>query len=166
MVGLESRDGIDKGGRGLPASFPPVVKSGMAWTGKQVGETSDYIVKLDSQDIAELEEALESFKSLGLDGDAISRDNFTLARLGPRLEEVRWQVHEGRGFGLVRGLQVEKYGVEDLTMLYLGIQCYVGNEYGRQDAKGNMLVHIIADDSSEEKAAHQRHSTGSIVSGH
>ena len=90
-------------------------------------------------------------------------------------------VHEGRGFAVVRGLDPKKYSVEDLTVMHLGIQSHVANQCGRQDRKGNMLgrlqglyvlkmvadreiVHIVADGSSNTKEGHHRHSTAGIVS--
>lgn len=52
---------------------------------------------------------------------------------------MRLNVYEGKGFGLVRGLNPLSYFTEDLTMMYLGIQSYIANRRGRQDEKGNML---------------------------
>lgn len=75
----------------------------------------------------------------GLDGDLVSKANFPLPNLGKKLDELRKQVHEGRGFGVIRGLNPQKYTVEDLAMLHLGLQTYVADQQGRQDKKGNML---------------------------
>lgn len=80
-----------------------------------------------------------TFQALGLDGDLVTRDNFPLPTLGKKLDEVRSQVHQGRGFGVIRGLNPQKYSVEDFTMLHLGLQTYIANRQGRQDKKGNML---------------------------
>lgn len=77
--------------------------------------------------------------ALALDGDLVNRDNFPLPNLGAKLENIRMDLHQGRGFGLVRGLNPKKYSVEDLTVLQLGIQSYIANKFGRQDKKGNML---------------------------
>ncbi|PFH55786.1 hypothetical protein XA68_17618 [Ophiocordyceps unilateralis] len=147
----------------LPVGFPAVLDSPLAWSGYQFPRPSDYTVVLDEFDVSEAENALQWFKALGLDGDLISRKNFPLPRLGPRLDQLRREVHQGRGFGLIRGLDPRKYSVEDLTMLYLGIQSHIANRQGRQDSNGNMLVHIVADSSSEAKAVHHRHSTKSIT---
>ncbi|KAH7022997.1 hypothetical protein EDB80DRAFT_878505 [Ilyonectria destructans] len=151
---------------GLPDGFPRVVDLPMAWTGAQfVDHESDYIHTLSESDLQEAEKALTHFKALGLDGDLVARDNFPLPTLGPRLDQIRRDVHEGKGFGVIRGLDPQKYSVEDLTVLYLGIQSYIANRHGRQDKKGNMLVHIVADNSSELKAGHHRHSTSPIEAG-
>ncbi|KAF4123960.1 Taurine catabolism dioxygenase TauD, TfdA family [Geosmithia morbida] len=148
----------------LPTGFPEYVDSLMAWDGNRLADDQDeYILHLTQEDVREAESCLEKFKALGLDGDCINRENFPLPTLGPKLRQVRHQVYDGRGFGLIRGLDPERYSVEDLTMLYLGIQSFVANRHGRQDTKGNMMVHIVADDSSALTAEHHRHSTSPIA---
>ncbi|XWW92258.1 hypothetical protein V2A60_000181 [Cordyceps javanica] len=76
---------------------------------------------------------------------------------------MRHEVYNGRGFALLRGLDVNEYSVEDLTIIYLGIQCHIGSQFGRQDKKGNMMVHIVADNSSPLNTNHHRHSTAPIT---
>ncbi|KAI8684302.1 TauD domain-containing protein [Fusarium keratoplasticum] len=150
---------------GLPEGWPRTLDEAMAWTGNQFADESDYIHTLSESDLQEAENALRVFKALGLDGDLVSRDNFPLPTLGPRLDEIRRDVHDGKGFGVIRGLDPHKYSIEDLTVMYLGIQSYIANRHGRQDRKGNMLVHIVADNSSKLKAGHHRHSTSPIEAG-
>lgn len=77
--------------------------------------------------------------ALGLDGDLICRLNFPLPTVGKSLDRIRLDIHEGKGFGLVRGLNPLDYSAEDLTMIYLGVQSYIANLRGRQDKEGNML---------------------------
>ncbi|KAJ4271888.1 hypothetical protein NW762_000597 [Fusarium torreyae] len=150
---------------GVPEGWPEILAESMAWTGGQFTDESDYIHTLSESDLHEAENALRVFKALGLDGDCVSRDNFPLPTLGPRLDRIRRDVYGGKGFGVIRGLNPQKYSVEDLTVLYLGIQSYIANHHGRQDRKGNMLVHIVADNSSKLKAGHHRHSTAPIEAG-
>jgi hypothetical protein len=76
---------------------------------------------------------------LELDGDAVCRDNFPVPRLSAKLDQVRQDVYNGRGFAVIRGIDPLQHSVEDLTIIYLGIQSYVANLQGRQDKKGNML---------------------------
>ncbi|KAF7553287.1 hypothetical protein G7046_g7148 [Stylonectria norvegica] len=146
----------------LPSGFPRVLNSPLAWYGAQFVDQTEYIHTLDESDLQEAENALQHFKALGLDGDLVSRVTFPLPTLGPRLDRIRRDVHDGKGFAVVRGLDPRKYSVEDLSVLHLGIQSYIANLHGRQDKKGNMMVHIVADASSELKAGHHRHSTSSI----
>ncbi|KAM3465476.1 hypothetical protein MY5147_009286, partial [Beauveria neobassiana] len=147
----------------LPAGFPNVLSSPMSWIGKQHSDETSYVVMLSLEDLAELNRALLHFKSLGLDGDLVDKTNFPLPQLAKKLISMRRQVYAGRGFALLRGLNVNDYCVDDLTIIYLGIQRYIANQFGRQDNKGNMLVHIVADNSSPINAHHHRHSTAPIT---
>jgi len=72
-------------------------------------------------------------------------------------------IHDGKGFGLIRGLDPASLSVEDLNLVNLGIQSYIADQRGRQDRRGNMLVHIVADSSSKQAAEHHRHSTKTIT---
>ena len=76
---------------------------------------------------------------MGLDGDQVNSDNFSLPHLGPVLDELSRDLHEGKGFCVIRGIDPGKYSVEDLTVIWLGIQGRIANERGRQDKRGNML---------------------------
>ncbi|KAJ0146213.1 hypothetical protein HZ326_11123 [Fusarium oxysporum f. sp. albedinis] len=144
-------------------SFPQLIDLPGAWHGNQFSDESEYVYNLSSQEVEEIENALCHFKALGLDGDLICRQNFPLPTVGKSLDRIRLDVHEGKGFGLVRGINPLDYPAEDLTMMYLGVQSYIANLRGRQDEKGNMLVHIVADNSSNLSSQHHRHSTSEIT---
>ncbi|KIE03225.1 TfdA family Taurine catabolism dioxygenase TauD, partial [Metarhizium majus ARSEF 297] len=148
---------------GLPNGFPAMLDSPLAWSGRQFKSDSDYVFRLEETHLIEIDHALQEFKKLGLDGDLVSTRNFALPTLGPKLLDLQRDIYCGKGFGLVRGLDPQRYSVEDLTTIYMGIQCYIANLQGRQDKKGNMLVHIIADNSTKMKAMHHRHSTAPIT---
>ena len=59
--------------------------------------------------------------------------------MGPRLEGLKVDLHLGKGFGLIRGLDTARYSAEDLTTIYLGLQVHVADMQGCQDQQGNML---------------------------
>lgn len=86
------------------------------------------------------------YAALNLDGDLVTKDNFPLPTLAPKLDQIRHDIHHGKGFGVIRGLDPLKYSVEDLTMVHLGIQVYIANRQGRQDGNGNMLGKTLNND--------------------
>ncbi|KAH0524959.1 hypothetical protein TsFJ059_007396 [Trichoderma semiorbis] len=148
----------------LPNGFPAVLNSSMAWTGQQFEQQPDFIHHLDVEELREIDAALKHFKALELDGDLVTPDNFPLPTVGPNvLKGMRQDIYQGKGFAVLRGLDSKQYSIEDMTTIYLGVQAHIANCFGRQDKKGNMLVHIIADASSKEKAEHHRHSTSPIT---
>lgn len=76
---------------------------------------------------------------LGLDGGDLSPGNFPLPTLKGKLGGLSRDLYDGRGFCVVRGIDPEVYAVEDLTLVYLGIQSHIADQRGRQDKRGNML---------------------------
>jgi hypothetical protein len=82
---------------------------------------------------------LTFYKDLDLDGPDIDPGNFSLPTLGPKLRELSLELHNGRGFFVVRGFDPKKYSPEDNVMLYLGISSYIGEQRAKQDNLGNML---------------------------
>ncbi|KAH6634060.1 hypothetical protein B0J18DRAFT_415162 [Chaetomium sp. MPI-SDFR-AT-0129] len=147
----------------LPAGFPVHLSHELAWTGSDFDHSSDHILVLNDTHHSEIATALENYKSLDQDGDLVEPSNFPLPTLGPRLRELCRDVHDGKGFCIVRGINPKTYSVEDLTLAYLGIQSYIAEQRGRQDKCGNMLVHIVADNSTKQAAEHHRHSTKAIT---
>ncbi|KAK4097516.1 Clavaminate synthase-like protein [Parathielavia hyrcaniae] len=146
----------------LPAGLPAHLPDKLAWNGSDLNQTSEHILKIDDTDHAEIRAASEYYKSLDQDGDLVEPSSFPLKTLGPKLRALSRDVHSGRGFCVIRGLDPASYSVEDLTLAYLGVQSYIAEQRGRQDKRGNMLVHIFADDSTKQMAEHHRHSTKAI----
>lgn len=77
--------------------------------------------------------------ALGIDGDEVSKSNFPLPNLSARLQFFATSLHKGRGFFLIKGLELFQFSVEDGVIIYLGIASHVGEQRGVQDSKGNVL---------------------------
>lgn len=73
----------------------------------------------------------------------MDKSNFPLPNLAKRLEECSDSLHTGRGFFVVKGLDMSRFSVEDGVILYLGIASYIGDKRGVQDRKGNVLSMAI-----------------------
>ena len=142
-----------------PAGFPPELKGAMSWTGSDFTEQSTFVLTLGDRELAEINAAVIAYKckqtkptrsslrvdtantmpAFDQDGDLVERKTFPLPTLGPKLEEMSHDIHHGKGFGVVRGIDPTLYSVEDLALVYLGVQCYIAEQRGRQDRRGNML---------------------------
>lgn len=84
--------------------------------------------------------------ALCLDGDEVSKTNFPLPNLTERLQKCSAALHNGRGFFVIRGLDMSRYTVEDSVVIYLGIASHIADQRGIQDQRGNVLsvkTHII-----------------------
>lgn len=76
---------------------------------------------------------------LGLDADAVTRDTFPLPTIQEQLTQASFDVHEGQGFVIIRGLSPRKYTAEDNAKIFLGIANYIGEQRGVQDKRGSVL---------------------------
>lgn len=112
-----------------------------AWTADEMRRRSDWIVTLDDADNAELRAALATASSRGIGVPAMRAADFPLPTLSARLHGLRDEVVDGRGFALVRGLQIEDIPAADAAAIYWGIGSHMGQ--GRsQNAQGEMLGHV------------------------
>ena len=71
--------------------------------------------------------------------ETLSRASFPLPTLGPILSKLAKQIHDGKGFFIVRGLNPDNYSRDTNAVMYVGISSYIGETRGRQDEFGNML---------------------------
>ncbi|PTB63346.1 Clavaminate synthase-like protein [Trichoderma citrinoviride] len=127
---------------GMMSKLPAAFKGPLVWSGADFEKEETYTLNLDKNDVGEIDAALQSFKSLGLDGDEVNQDNFRLPNLAAELAKSAKDIHEQHGFFVLRGLEGAKYSVEDSTTIYLGIASYIADKRGLQDRKGNVLSHI------------------------
>ncbi|KAM7211774.1 hypothetical protein V8F06_012841 [Rhypophila decipiens] len=130
----------------LPAGWPLQVDSERAWSGSDFKSEDDYVFHFTTEDLKEIEAALDHFKALpgNLGPDDVNQTTFPLPLLGGRLVQVSKTVHDGRGFVVLRGLQPDKYSNHDNILLYLGVTSYIAETRGMQDYDGRMLLHIQA----------------------
>ena len=69
----------------------------------------------------------------------MDRKSFPLHQLGRTLDGIADDVHNGKGFCVLRGLEPDRYRLEDGMIVFLGIQSYIAERRMRQDEVGNML---------------------------
>jgi hypothetical protein len=79
----------------------------------------------------------------------VSQETFPLPSIAPILRKKAEALQSGRGFFVLRGLQVDKYSTEENIIIYTGVSSYIGSIRGRQDSKiiegvkqSSMLNHI------------------------
>ena len=140
-----ARAGAPAGGLILPegeSRMPPGPIAGpSAWYGPELASRDDWIVKLAPEDHAEIDRSMAAFQASGAPLAAISPKTFPLPRLAPRLAAVLGELLEGRGFALLRGLEVGRYSREQAAIAYMGLGSYLGTPRS-QNAKGHLLGHV------------------------
>lgn len=82
------------------------------------------------------------YTALGLDGSDVKQSTFPLPTLGGTLLRLAVDIHRGKGFLNIHGLNPADYSPEDNILLFLGLSSYIGEARARQDEDGNMLSMI------------------------
>ena len=110
-----------------------------AWTGAEMRGRGDWIVRLSAADRAELDAAWRATRRLPI--EAIGPADFALPTLGPKLLALRDEVIRGRGFVLLRGLDLEDWPIERAARTYWGLGSWFGRAVS-QNAMGHVLGHV------------------------
>lgn len=125
-----------------PAPPRPLVLGPSAWIGRDLRAREDeWIYPLSAAEIAEIDSATAAVRASGLDIADIGRSDFPLPTLGPKLDTMREEILNGRGFVVIRNLPVEGRPIADSAAAYWGIGTYFGNARS-QNAKGHLLGHV------------------------
>lgn len=112
-----------------------------AWRGADIKDRTDWIVALSDAENEEIERALRGVQSRGLGLASIGREAFPLPTLGRKLEQCADEIQHGRGFVLLRGLQMEPYNDDEVGTIFWGMGCYLGLPV-TQNPKGELLGHV------------------------
>jgi len=141
------------------ASAPVAVEGASVWRGADTDYRAAGLHVLSRADVAELDAALAHFKALGpVDLPAITPSMFPLDALGATLRALGDRLRDGPGFLLLRGLKRERYALDDLAHVYVGLGVHLGRLLP-QSYHGELLGHVI-DVSDIEDDARGYHAGG------
>ena len=90
------------------------------WTGKQLTFPDDWQFHLTAAEIAELDAAVAGVRERGLDIKDITLADFPLPTQDPKLTQLKKQIFDCRGFGLLRGVPVDRYDIAEAAAAYWG----------------------------------------------
>src|SRR5437762_3501094 len=105
--------------------LPPEQTKDAVWFGPDMARRTDWRMDLTAGDIA-----------------TITAGDFPLPTFAAKLKQrFRDEVLNGRGFLLIRGLQVERWTVRESATAYFGLGSHLGSARS-QNAKGHVLGHV------------------------
>ncbi len=126
----------------MTSAFMQPISDASAWRGADLVQDRSWLVQLTPSDLAEIDDALRSVRTRGLDLGAVGRADFVLPGLGPKLEQHLDTIRTGRGFVVLRGLPVQDYSDDDVGLIFWGIGTYLGSAV-TQNPAGHLLGHVF-----------------------
>jgi hypothetical protein len=112
-----------------------------AWRGDDLATSAAWRHRLSSDDIDELDRALAAAKASGRPLRALRAADLPLPALTGKIDAWRREVADGRGFVLVQGFPVERWGPDDAAMVFYGLGLHLGVP-GAQNPEGDLLGHV------------------------
>lgn len=125
----------------MATNLPPLATGPSAWTRAEMEKDSSWTIHFSEADLAELERATTLLHERGIPPEAFSREDFPLPALGSKFEKLLEEIEYGRGFALLKGLNVANYDMDKLSILFWGLGTHLG-EIISQNTQGNLLGHV------------------------
>ncbi len=132
-----------------------VVTGPPVWSGDDLAVRSDWIYHLSERDLAEIDKAV---KGISVEIPAlyeVTAEHFPLPNFSRILAELDNELHQGRGFFLLRGIATHQYTEQQLAAIFWGIGCYFGVGLA-QSIKGDRLGHVINRSGPGDDKRHMR----------
>lgn len=110
------------------------------WYGSEIQDDQSWIMRLDGDDVAEIDAALAAVKQAGLP-IPFPASAFPLPTVAKKIDALIDFVSHDKGLTLVRGLPRERYSNDDCERIYWGIGVHIGTPVS-QNSRGHLLGHV------------------------
>ncbi|HEV8142014.1 MAG TPA: TauD/TfdA family dioxygenase [Methylomirabilota bacterium] len=117
------------------------ITTAKAWRGEQLKRDTSWIVTLTDAEIADIDRALAAAKATARPVEKIEREHFPLTVTRDTLAKAVTEMYDGRGFIVLRGLPVHRYGDDDVGLIFWGFGRYMGAPL-YQNPQGEILGHV------------------------
>jgi Taurine catabolism dioxygenase TauD, TfdA family len=116
------------------------------WRAADVADPESWTLRLTQEDQDELAGALAKAKAKSTDPLDLGKQDFPLEGLADKLQGVVDVLLNGRGFMRIATLDADRYGDDDLTLLYWGIGLHLGEPWAQ-----NKHGHVLGDVTDQGK---------------
>lgn len=130
----------------MSASEQHELEPAAEWRAADVAEPETWTLRLTPADHAELDDALATAKKKSTDPLELEREDFPLDALAAKLDGIVEVLLDGRGFARIATLDTDRYGDDDLTLLYWGIGLHLGEPWAQ-----NKYGHVLGDVTDQGK---------------
>ena len=119
------------------------VEGPFVWRGDELSRSQDWLYRLSADEIAELEAVGRRFVADDPDLRTVSADDYPLPVCAEALARFAADLDRGRGFVLVRGLPIERYGDTLAGAIFYLMGLHLGEPI-QQNELGDVIDHIMA----------------------
>jgi hypothetical protein len=140
--------------------MPRLLETHCEWTAADVADEDVWTERFTDSELEELDASLRHALSHSDDVLALTKDDFPLPTLAPRLRQIERELIDGRGFVRLRGIDRGAYSQDEMELLYWGIGAHLGLPWAQ-----NKHGHVLGDVTDQAKAANDRTARGNELGG-
>ena len=122
-------------------AYAPVTDAS-AWRGAAIADDPAWISTFTAAEVEDLAHALRGVQARGIPTTAITRADFPLPVLAPRLARWLEEARVGRGFFVLRGLPTDRFDEAEREAIFWGLGTHLGTAVS-QNSHGEMLGHVF-----------------------
>jgi hypothetical protein len=123
----------------LPAGLPQQpIQDASAWDRDAMQRDTSWVHLLTPRHIAEIDAVVEGLRRHRRTLETVTPEDFAFPTLGVFLRRFLWHDLGDRGFGIIRGLPLERYSAAEACMVYWGMGTHLGIGVS-QSPKGERL---------------------------
>jgi hypothetical protein len=90
------------------------------WHGRDLAQSPRWQRRLTAAQLAGIDDALAAATARGVSWEAAGKADFPLPGLAPLIDDIREELENGSGLLLLRGIEVGRYSLDELKLLYAG----------------------------------------------
>lgn len=117
------------------------IEGAAAWRGAELVKDPSWRYRLSADEVDELDRALAGARARGCRLETMRAADLPLPTLSKKIAGWRREVAEGRGFVVIQGLPVERWGEEGASLVFYGLGLHLGVP-GAQNPEGDLLGHV------------------------
>ena len=118
------------------------LETAAAWRGVELGRSDVWRERLGAAQVAELDRALAHARATGRATGELTAADFPLPTLSRDIARWRAELERGRGFQVVSGVPVARWGDEDSALFFWCLGLHIGRP-GAQNPQGDLLGHVV-----------------------
>lgn len=127
------------------------IDSPAAWRSSDIAAGDQWLRCLTRSESEAVAAMLEAVRSSGKSMLELTRQDVPLGAFGSVLDEVRHDLEHGIGFKTIRGMPVDRFGVEDNRLLFWAIGCHLG--VARPQGKASQLISDVRAEGGQYRGA-------------
>jgi hypothetical protein len=102
------------------------VTGACVWQGSEMAGSARWQRRFSQAQLEEVDRAVAAATARGLGWEEMAQADFPLPSLAPLIDDIRTELEDGSGILLLRGIEPERYSMDELRLLYAGLCRHIG----------------------------------------